>query len=699
MKRLWFVLVVLFLLALTLTACEIPRPGGILSPTATAPVAVTPITPEGESLLDDSSRALVNKPTTAFVPGEVLVKFSPDAAQKLPAEKKEGVQALSVGAEGLDAVFAEVGITGLEPILSPVAKAGGQTIESLTVQTGDAQQVFIASFDPQQDPNVVVNALKQKTEVEYAEPNYVAFASAEPVTRPAAATPNDPFYPRQWNMQAIQMPQAWDISSGAGVVVAVLDTGIAYKTQNSFIQAPDLAGTTFVAGYDFVNKTNTPNDDNGHGTHVAGTIAQTTNNGVGVSGVAYGASIMPVKVLDSLGQGTYAGIIQGIDYAVANGAKIINMSLSGHSGSQALQDAVNRARNHGVLVVAAAGNNGGAVEYPAKYNSVIAVGAVRYDQTRPSYSNIGGEVDIAAPGGDNNIDQNGDGFGDGIVQQTFKTGETNTFRYLFMEGTSMATPHISGVLALLLSANPGLTPDQLEAAIKSSALDLGPAGVDQEYGAGLVQAASALAAIGAGPVQPTATPTTPVGPTATPTTPPVGPTPTTPPVSPTATVPVTPSPAGNLIINGNFEGTDGWEFRWTPRQGQYSTAVAHSGTRSALTGIADPNLDTFAYSSVAQKVTIPANAKKVTLKAYVYPASTDMPSADSQYIMVLNSNFMVMNAFYQTLSNEKAWQEKTYDLTPYAGQTIYVYFGAVNVQANGKVTALYVDDVSLTVQQ
>lgn len=698
MKRMWFVFISLFALTFILTACEIPRPGGILSPTATAPIAATPIAPEGESLLDDSSRVLVNKPTTAFVPGEVLVKFTPDSAQKLPTEKQEGVQALSVGAEGLDAIFAEVGITGLEPILSPVAQAGGQSIQSLAAQTGDAQQVFIASFDPQQDPNMVVDTLKQKTEVEYAEPNYVAFASAEPVTRPAAATPNDPFYPRQWNMQAIQMPQAWDISSGAGVVIAVLDTGVAYKTQNNFTQAPDLAGTTFVGGYDFVNKTNTPNDDNGHGTHVAGTIAQTTNNGVGVSGVAYGASIMPVKVLDSLGQGTYAGIIQGIDYAIANGAKIINMSLSGHSGSQALQDAVNRARSHGVLVVAAAGNNGGAVEYPAKYNSVIAVGAVRYDQTRPSYSNTGAEVDVVAPGGDNNIDQNGDGFGDGIVQQTFKTGETNTFRYLFMEGTSMATPHVSGILALLLSAQPGATADQLEGALKGSALDLGPAGVDQEYGAGLVQAASALAAIGAGPAQPTATPTSPIGPTATPTTP-VGPTatPTTP--APTATVPVTPGPAGDLIINGNFEGNDGWEFRWTPRQGQYSTAVAHSGTRSAITGIADPNLDTFAYSSVAQKVTIPANAKKATLKAYVYPASTDMPSADSQYIMVLNSNFMVMTALYQNLSNEKAWQEKSYDLTPYAGQTIYVYFGAVNVRANGKVTALYVDDVSLVVQQ
>lgn len=691
MKRIWVIFLLILLIA-GLTACEIPRPGETTTPPEPG-IPPTTVVPEGESLLDDSSRVLVNKPTTAFIPGEILVKFTEEAADKLPLKKEESARAVSVGADALDAIFAELGIKGLEPILSPIAKATGETIESLRAGTGDAGQFFIATFDPAQDPLAVVEAIAQKPEVEYAEPNYVAFASAGPVILPLNAAPNDPYYSYQWNMEAIQMPQAWDVSTGDGVIVAVLDTGVAYKSEGMFIQAPDLGGTRFVSGYNFISNTNTPNDDNGHGTHVAGTIAQATNNGVGVAGVAYNASIMPVKVLDSLGQGTYSGIIQGIDYAVANGAKVINMSLSGHSGSLALQEAVDRARANGVLVIAAAGNNGGPVEYPARYDSVIAVSAVRYDQTRSSYSNLGPQVDLAAPGGDNDIDQNVDGFGDGIVQQTFKSGEINTFRYLFMEGTSMATPHVSGVAALLLSAKPGLTPDQVEAALKDSALDLGPAGVDQEYGAGLVQAASALAAIGAMPEPPTATPTSTIEPGETPSPTPEGSTPTATPVTPT------PNPIGDLIINGSFESDDGWEFRWTPRQGRYSNEKAHSGSRSALVGITDPNLDHFAYSSAAQKITVPAGAAKVMLKAFVYPVSTDLGSGDAQYIMVLDSNFGVIKALYRGLSNEQSWQEHTFDLTQYAGQTIYVYFGAVNVRVNGKVTAMYVDDVSVVVSE
>ncbi len=669
-----------------------------------------------ESLLDDSERVLAVAPADAKVPGQVLIKFSSAVAPVLPDTSEDNIKSFALGADDLNNALSNVGITQLQPLLSPIAEATGENFKSLSVKTGDANRVFLASFDPKKDIAGVIDALSQNKLIDYIEPNYAVFAS----DMPAFVAATDPFYSYQWNMDAIQMPQAWDASTGQGVTVAVLDTGVAYENYETFMQADDLAGTQFAAGYDFINGDSHPNDDNGHGTHVAGTIAQTTNNGKGVAGVAYNATIMPVKVLDSLGQGTYSGIIQGINFAVANGAKVINLSLSGHSGSQALQDAVDQARSQGVMVVAAAGNNNSLVEYPARYDSVIAVGAVRFDKTRAPYSNVGSEIDVVAPGGDNNIDQNNDGFGDGIVQQTFKAGEINTFRYLFLEGTSMAAPHVSGLAALLLSVDPTLTVDELESVIESTALDLGPAGVDNEYGAGLIQAADALVSIGGMPVPPTATSTplpgdtpTPVPPTETPSSPIATPTatatsgsgelPTPTPTSgsgelPTATPTSTPSSAGDIIINGGFESDSAWVFMDTPVDGRYSTNQAHSGTRSALVGIIDPAQDTFSYSSAAQKVTIPAGATKATLNAYVYPISSDIPSWDVQIAMVLDANFNVIRQLNTMLNNSQTWQQQSFDLTDFKGQTIYVYFGAVNVTVNGKVTAMYIDDVSLIIE-
>ena len=703
MKRLHIFLLVSALLVGSLTACARTRPE---TPAGAPPTAAKTQPPAGESLLDDASEVLVNPVSEAYVPGEVLVKFNEAIVSQLPTERREGIQALSVDNPALDTLFANTGITGLRPLLSPIAQVTGESFEALSTRTGSARQFYVASFSADKNIADVVDKLSADANVDYAEPNYVAFADGIPLE----ATPNDPFFSYQWNLDAIQMPSAWDMSTGNGVTIAILDTGVAYETYQAYQQAPDLANTHFVNGYDFINGDTHPNDDNGHGTHVAGTLAQSTNNGEGVAGVAYNANIMPIKVLDSLGQGSYAGIIQGIEFAVANGAKVINLSLSGHSGSQALEEAVNQARAQGVLVVAAAGNNNSAVEYPARYDSVLAVGAVRFDKTRARYSNYGSAIDVVAPGGDNQVDQNGDGFGDGIVQQTFRSGEINTFRYLFMEGTSMATPHVSALAALLLAENPGLSVDALENAIKSTALDLGVAGEDEEYGAGLIQAADALASVGGTP--PTATPTPIVPPTATPTgAPGVTPSPTpipptataTSPVPPTATAtpsPPTPTPvAGDIIQNGGFESDAAWVFMDTPADGHYTTDRAHSGARSAVVGITDPAQDKFAYSSVAQKVTIPANATKATLSAWVYPVSSDIPSGDVQITMILDANFRVLQQLHTMLKNDQTWQQQSFDVTAYRGQTVYVYFGAVNVHVNGKVTAMYVDDVSLIVEQ
>ncbi len=330
--------------------------------------------------------------------------------------------------------------------------------------------------------------------VEYAEPNY---------PRRAAWAPDDPIYPWQWHLDAVNAEGAWDMQPGgtSDVIVAVLDTGVAYETYDAFSLAPDLAGTQFVPGWDFVNGDAHPNDDNGHGTHVCGTVAQTTNNGSGVAGLAFGVSVMPVKVLDENGSGTVATLADGIYYAVDHGAHVVNLSLSGSGTSQTEADAIAYAYAHGVTVVCAAGNeyaSGNPTQYPAAYDSTIAVGAVRYDQTRSWYSSTGAYLDIVAPGGDTSVDQNGDGYPDGVLQQTF-SGSYANFVYGYYQGTSMACPHVSATAALLLSENRSLTPDAVRDALESTAVDLGTAGWDEAYGHGLLDAASALSAVAGAP--------------------------------------------------------------------------------------------------------------------------------------------------------------------------------------------------------
>ncbi len=318
--------------------------------------------------------------------------------------------------------------------------------------------------------------------VEYAEPNYA---------RDAAWTPNDPLYPEQWNFDQVDADAAWDIQQGgsSAVVVAVLDSGIAYEDYGVYRLAPDLAETNFVAGLDYVNGDAHPNDDFGHGTHVCGTIAQSTNNGIGVAGLAFGVTIMPVKVLDSSGHGTSSTLADGIYYAVDHGAQIINLSLGGTGTSQTEADAIAYAANHNVIVVCAGGNdssNGDELYYPAAYPSTIAVGATNYDRVRSAYSNTGSYIDLVAPGGDSSH---------GVLQQTFAGSNYGTFGYWAYYGTSMACPHVAATAALLLSENPTLTPDEIRAVLESTAVDLGAAGPDDVYGYGLLNAGAALAAI------------------------------------------------------------------------------------------------------------------------------------------------------------------------------------------------------------
>jgi serine protease len=268
---------------------------------------------------------------------------------------------------------------------------------------------------------------------------------ADDATASHQGFPSDPCYRYQWHLRQAGLPAAWKLGQGEGAVVAVIDTGVS--------RVPDLAGTRFVPGYNFIADNDDARDDHGHGTHVAGTIAQSTNNQLGVGGVAFGAAIMPLKVLSARGSGSMAAIAQAIRFAADNGANVINMSLGGPFPIGTIGKAVKYARDKGVTVVAAAGNDGrGRVSYPARYPGVIAVAATQFDETTTFYSNWGPEIDIAAPGGNVRVDQNGDGKPDGVLQNTVVPGNTSTTDYLWFMGTSMATPHVAGVAALIVGA-------------------------------------------------------------------------------------------------------------------------------------------------------------------------------------------------------------------------------------------------------
>ena len=320
-----------------------------------------------------------------------------------------------------------------------------------------------------------VEAMRETGEYRWVEPDYVRYATAV----------NDTYRSYQWNFDAVNAESAWAYSTGSGVTVAVLDTGV---TSGSSDGIGNL-GT----GYDYVNNDSDASDDNGHGTHVAGTIGAATDNSAGVAGLAYDATIMPVKVLDSSGAGYTSDVVSGISYAVSNGASVINMSLGSTSYSTSEASAVSSAYSSGLFVAAASGNSGAStVEYPAGYSGAVAVGATDYNDTRVSYSTYGSALDLMAPGGDVYADDNGDGYADGILQEAFEYG---SWGFYFWEGTSMASPHVAAAAALLM-AN-GATNAEAESYLGSTATDLSTSGWDSSTGWGLIQPDAALAAYAA----------------------------------------------------------------------------------------------------------------------------------------------------------------------------------------------------------
>ena len=438
-----------------------------------------------------------------YVPDEVIVKFKPTATESAKVYANSAARAATV------------------------KTPGHGKFSKIKLQKGASMATAIAAY-------------KKNKDVEWAEPNYIV---------QAAFVPNDPLFPRQWNMDqdaytatvfhSINLGSAWDTMlstlgslGDSSVKVAVIDTGVAFENYDSnndgifeFLKAPDLELTNFAPGFDFVNNDAHPNDDDGHGTHVTGTIAQSTNNALGCVGIAPDVTIIPVKVLDGFGSGTADAVANGIYFATNAGAKVINMSLGSYSPSQAERDACWYAYNHGVTIAAAAGNGGSfGIAYPGGYNeSVIAVGATRFDNQRAPYSDFGQSMDlffygsaaghgldIMAPGGDSTVDQDLDTFPDGILQQTLlpsalmidSFGDPLHFDYQYFDGTSMASPHVAGVAALIVSL--GVTnPNEVRRILENTTTHLAVAsGYDDETGWGLLNAQAAVAlaaATAAGP--------------------------------------------------------------------------------------------------------------------------------------------------------------------------------------------------------
>ena len=308
--------------------------------------------------------------------------------------------------------------------------------------------------------------------VRYIEPNYKVSI--------ADTIPSDPDWNLQYGLSNIRAPQGWDLSTGsASVTIAILDTGVD-------LGHLDLANK-IVSGHDFVNNDVIAQDDNGHGTHVAGIAAATSDNRLGVAGVSWGGRLMPVKVLDANGTGTFADVAAGMIWATDQGAQVINLSFGGGNSSQVLQDAVNYADSKGVVLVAAAGNSGNSfVLYPARYPQVIAVAATDFSNLHAGFSNYGPEVDLSAPG-------------ESIYS-------TSIGGYGYLSGTSMSTPFVSGLAAILRGIPGNSSPGAIAWEMESTALDLGAPGFDDFYGHGLIQMDAALSLVLSAPT-PTASQT------------------------------------------------------------------------------------------------------------------------------------------------------------------------------------------------
>lgn len=436
---------------------------------------------------DAASAPAVAQPEQHMIAGEAVVKFSDmQAVRRLNSQ-------------------AQLTASGADVERDLVKRIRWSSELKDRVAASDAER-------PVKATQAMMHWLRQQQGVEWVEPNF---------RRYARLTPNDPNYRLQWHYEDIGVPAAWDLTQGdPNVLVAVVDTGV-------LIDHPDLRSKldpNDPDGYDFISDPNNGDGDGRdgnandpgsggpggggyHGTHVAGTVAAATNNAIGVAGVGFNTSIMPLRVLGVDGGSSFdvraavlyaAGLANDSGRLPAKAADIINLSLGGAGSSNAEQDAFNRVRQAGVLVFAAAGNsNSSDLEYPASYNNVVSVAATTITRRRANYSNFNAAVDIAAPGGESGTDVNGDGVSDAVAS-TYGSGSGSnvSFNYRLLSGTSMATPHVAGVAALMKAVYPAMTPEEFDSLLSAGSIttDLGAAGRDDAFGFGLIDARLAVEA-------------------------------------------------------------------------------------------------------------------------------------------------------------------------------------------------------------
>ncbi|MBL4635139.1 MAG: S8 family serine peptidase [Kofleriaceae bacterium] len=424
-----------------------------------------------------------------FIPGEVIVTFNPKFVHQ-----KSTIQS-AAQTMGMHHTRANLGRASL-------MRSNPQITAASTSATD------YSGLKPAKDALAMAKLWEARSDVLSATPNYLYQASS---------VPNDEHYPKQWHYPAINLPQAWDhVPDASSTIVAVIDTGV-------ILSHPDL-NDNLVAGFDFISDPNRARDGDGidsnpddvgdsanpgqssyHGTHVAGTVSAESNNGIGGAGVAQGARIMPLRVLGAGGGSSY-DIMQAIRFAAglpndsntvpSQIADVINLSLGGSGFSPNFQNLIADVRAQGVIIVAAAGNDSSSqLFYPASYDGVISVSATNFENGLSYFSNYGGAIDVAAPGGDMRVDKNGDGLGDGIYS-TLGSDTSGTIQpsYANYQGTSMASPHVAGVVALMRAANSDLTPQDIDNLLAAGTIttDLGPPGRDNSFGHGLINAEAAV---------------------------------------------------------------------------------------------------------------------------------------------------------------------------------------------------------------
>ena len=617
-----------------------------------------------------------------FKAGEILVKFK-EGALRADVQSVLAVHGLSV--------VEEIPELGIAQVAVPV----GRELE-------------------------MIESLKSNPLVEYAEPDHIVYGFD--------VAPNDVYFSIQWNMTDIQAHRAWQATTGISITIAVLDTGIDLRhpdlndkiwanpgeVPNNGRDDDENGYIDDVHGWDFVNNDNDPQDDNGHGTHVAGIAAAETNNGIGVAGVSWGAVIMPVKVLGADNKGYYSDIIKGLLYAAENGAKIINMSFGSKVEQQALQEAVSYVHDtKGCFLVAAAGNwalEDNPVTYPAALPGVIAVVATDAAGNRWDKSEHGPFIDLAAPGIH-------------VLSTYWFRGEHD---YTWADGTSMAAPHVSGVAALVWSIHPEYTNKEVEKRIKQGADDMGTPGWDRYYGWGKVNAYKAVAGSVSGRVRSNAgvplsgaTITVISGPSTGMATSNAGSyriwglEPGTyalqasmegygilPPmqgISVTLGADVSGldfyfPPLDNLVQNWDFEEGDlsGWSVGGLIKP-IVTQEEKHTGAYSALLG-GNAGLEPMGGSWISQDITVTV-ATRPTLSFVYKIVTSDERGGDCFRVKIKDQGGHDL-ATVLAASEGTDWTHMHYDLSPYVGRTVRLYFNLYQDGAGGG-TVVYLDEVSV----